>query len=209
MNKYEPEYEHIAIDSLIPHPENPRQGDVQAIAESIRANGFYGAVIAQRTTGYIIAGNHRWRAAQEVGMTEIPVMWADVDDEQALRILLADNRTSDKATYDQEALLDLLGNLEDFTGTGYTADDANQLQALIESLPPPEEPPRPSADTALATEASGRTPPLGLKEVRLVFNESQHERFVTLVQQAHDKFGTTNTSQAVLEAMRSVDPSGT
>ena len=137
-----------AIDALRPHPRNPRQGDIGAIRQSIDANGFYGAVIAQKSTGFILAGNHRWKAAQQAGATEVPVTWVDVDDDHALRILLADNRTNDLATYDDGALADLLKQLHDATGTlagtGYDGDDLDQLLAGLnpDFQPTDDEPPR-------------------------------------------------------------------
>lgn len=126
------------IDAVTPHPKNPRRGATAAILESIRATGFYGALLAQRSTGFILAGSHRWAAAKQAGMTELPVTWLDVDDEQATRILLADNRTSDLATYDAQALADLLGTLAaPTTGTGYTPDDLSDLLAHVNPYTPP------------------------------------------------------------------------
>lgn len=61
------EYAQAKLGELKPHPRNPRQGDVGAIYQSIEANGFYGAIVAQRSTGYILAGNHRYKAAAEAG----------------------------------------------------------------------------------------------------------------------------------------------
>lgn len=126
------------LDAVRPHPRNPRQGDTGAIHESITANGFYGAIIAQKSTGFILAGNHRWQAAQQAGATEVPVTWVDVDDDHALRILLADNRTNDLATYDDETLVALLNDLNvserGLAGTGY---DTVDLDELIAELAPP------------------------------------------------------------------------
>jgi hypothetical protein len=130
----------VPIDSLVPHPNNPRQGDVGAIVQSIRANGFYGAIVAQAGTNVIIVGEHRWLAAKEAGMTKVPAAFADVDDATALRVMLADNRTSDLASYDQGLLAEVLkaavtsSNLE---GTGYDGDD---LDALIAGIAGPEAP---------------------------------------------------------------------
>jgi len=118
MTKIDQSYDPaVPIDTLTPHPLNPRQGDIGAIHQSITANGFYGAVIVQKSTGYIIAGNHRWKAAQHAGMTTIPAHVIDVDDDRARRILLADNRTNDLASYDDSALLDILQDLRTETGT--------------------------------------------------------------------------------------------
>lgn len=88
------EYEMVPIDAIEPHPQNVNQGDVEAIVESIRHNRFYGAVTVQKSSNRIIAGKHRWLAAKKCGLNAVPVIWADVDDEEALRIMLADNRTT-------------------------------------------------------------------------------------------------------------------
>ena len=136
--------ETVPIDALKAHPRNPRQGDIGAIHESIQVNGFYGFVIAQRSTGYILAGNHRWKAAQQAGAKTIPVTWIDVEDDHALRILLADNRTNDLATYDDNALAQLLQDLQNTTGslagTGYDGDDLDDLlKDLNDALITPQE----------------------------------------------------------------------
>jgi DNA modification methylase len=117
------EYELVAADRLTPHPDNPRRGNLAQLAESVEANGFYGAIVAQRSTGHVLAGNHRLLAARQQGLDQVPVVWLDVDDDRARRILLVDNRTNDLAAYDEESLLALLGDLPDLTGTGYTAED--------------------------------------------------------------------------------------
>lgn len=119
------------LDAVRPHPKNPRQGDIGSIHESIQANGFYGTIIAQKSTGFILAGNHRWQAARQSGATEIPITWVDVDDDHALRILLADNRTNDLASYDDNALAEILKDLHAETGTllgtGYDGDALDEL----------------------------------------------------------------------------------
>ncbi len=50
---------------LITHPKNPRKGNVDLIIESIEENGFYGALIVQKSTGYILTGNHRFVAGTD------------------------------------------------------------------------------------------------------------------------------------------------
>jgi len=47
--------ETVHIDNIKPHPANPNDGDVAAIAESIRQNGFYGRVVVRDSTGKILA----------------------------------------------------------------------------------------------------------------------------------------------------------
>jgi len=125
------------LDELRVHPRNARKGSVSAISESIEHNGFFGACVAQVSTGHILVGNHRFLAAREQGMATIPVLWVDVSNAHATRILLADNRTNDVAGYDKDALAALLSdlsNMDGLSGTGYTEDD---LEALISEITTP------------------------------------------------------------------------
>lgn len=118
----------VPVDDLKPHPSNPRKGNVDAIADSIKVNGFYGAIVAQESTGYILVGNHRWQAAKKVGLKKVPVIFVDVDDKQARKILLADNKTADISMYDDSALAALLSDLTgELEGTGWSNDELDDL----------------------------------------------------------------------------------
>jgi ParB-like nuclease family protein len=136
--RFHEQVQHLLVDieSVTRHPDNPREGDVDAIIESIEVNGFIAPVIAQKSTGHIIAGNHRYDALQALGSSVIPVIQIDVDDEMAKRYLLADNRTSDLGRYNEENLLTMLLSMQDtdlgLIGTGYTEDALNLL--LIEDV---------------------------------------------------------------------------
>src|SRR5690348_11723717 len=111
----------MPVRQLVPHPDNPRKGDVGVIGESIDAHGFYGAIIVQKSTGYVLVGNHRLLLAKERGAKKVPTIVVDVDDAAAKRIMLVDNRSSDKAGYDTQALLALLqAEGVELEGTGYT-----------------------------------------------------------------------------------------
>lgn len=121
------------VTTVTPHPRNARAGDTDAIIESIEANGMYRPIYAQRSTGFILAGNHTYAAAMEIGTHQLPVVWLDVDDDTATKILLADNRTADRGTYDTGLLIDLLAGIApDLIGTGYTDDDLTSLRHLAE-----------------------------------------------------------------------------
>jgi hypothetical protein len=126
------------LTALNVHPDNPRQGDIGAIIQSIEANGWYGTLVAQVSTGNVLAGNHRLQAAMHCGLDRVPVHWVDVDDDTARRILIADNRTSDLASYDDAFLAELLGNIatseEGLLGTGWDGDD---LDLLLQDLDMP------------------------------------------------------------------------
>jgi hypothetical protein len=124
----------VATDSIRPHPDNPRNGDTDVIAESIGENALYRAILVQRSTGYILAGNHTYAAAIERGADRIPAVLVDVDDDRARKIMLADNRTADMGRYDEAQLLEVLAALEgDLVGTGYTGEDVDNITALLAS----------------------------------------------------------------------------
>jgi ParB-like nuclease domain len=122
--------------TLTEHPENPRRSDDLLIEKLIRAHGFYGTITAQRSTGYVLAGNGRLRAARRLGMPYVPVTWVDVDDDTAREILAGDNRASDVGSYDDAALAALLTGLADtkgLDGTGYSDNDLGLLLQQLES----------------------------------------------------------------------------
>lgn len=115
--------EQVPIGAVRPHPANPRIGNVGMIAESLRVNGQYRPILVQRSTGNILAGNHTWRAAKKLGWTSIAATYTDVDDTEALQILLADNRASDSGWTDETAVFQILATLPNLDGTGYTPED--------------------------------------------------------------------------------------
>lgn len=123
----------VDIATLRPHPENPKNGDLEAIEESIATNGLYRPLYVT-DEGTILAGNHTYAAALSLGAEQLPVLRLDVDTTQARRIMLADNRVADLGRYDDGLLLDLLAKIEDaepdlgVTGTGYTDDDLELLR---------------------------------------------------------------------------------
>lgn len=123
-----------------PHPQNVRQGDIGAIVESLKVHGQYRPIVVQRSTGFILAGNHTWKAARTVGLKTLDVTYVDVDDDEALRILLIDNRSNDLATYDDPSLVELLKQLMEtergLTGTGFDGDDLDELLATMDFQPP-------------------------------------------------------------------------
>ena len=148
-------YEVLPLDAVKPHPRNPRRGDLDAIKASVDVNGFYGAVVANKRTGYILAGNHRWMAAKMLELPEIPVVWVDVGEAEEKRILAADNRTAELGGYDDAVLASLLQGLQDdggLLGTGYAEEDLDDLlSGLIEgeeASGDESEPPAPAIDKA-------------------------------------------------------------
>lgn len=128
----------VDVHSIEPHPKNVRQGDIGAISESLKAHGQYRPIVVDRRTNFILAGNHTWRAAKSLGWSQIAVGFIETkDDDDATRILLADNRTTDLASYDDVGLAELLKHLEEtptgLDGTGFDGDALDELLADIEN----------------------------------------------------------------------------
>ena len=124
------------INNVQPHPRNVRQGDVGVICQSLEAHGQYRPIVVHKSTNNILAGNHTWQAANALGWEKIACTYVDCDDEQALRILLADNRANDLASYDDSALAELLKDIANSTGlegTLFEPSDLDDLLAMLEA----------------------------------------------------------------------------
>jgi hypothetical protein len=128
--------ETINVHHITPHPTNPRDGDVGAVTESLRTLGQYRPITVNKRTSRIVKGNHTYLAARALGWTDIAVHYIDVDETTETRILLADNRTSDLATYDPTRLGQLLTRT-DLTGTGYDPEDVNDILTGKRTRPGP------------------------------------------------------------------------
>jgi ParB-like chromosome segregation protein Spo0J len=119
--------ETIGIDTVEPHPDNARVGDVEALAESLTRFGQVKPILVQKSTGFVVAGNHTREAAKSLGWEEIQAVLLEMDDETAKAYLLADNRLSDRAKYDTAKLYDSLESLLDLDGTGFDLDYVESL----------------------------------------------------------------------------------
>lgn len=134
-------YETIRLDELIPFPGNARRGDVDKIRGSIRAHDQYRSLVVRRTPGgnVILAGNHTAQALIAEGRETARCEILECSESDAIRINLMDNKASDDAENDEDALRALLTELDgDYTGTGYADDEAESILAgLADDDPPP------------------------------------------------------------------------
>lgn len=129
----------MSVSDLATFVGNPRRGDVEAIADSLRARGQYKPIVVNvgSITGRpneVLAGNHTLMAARSLEWPSLRVVLVDVDGETAAQIVAGDNRIADLGSYDDEKLLDLLREADDLTGTGYSDVD---LARLLRDVEPP------------------------------------------------------------------------
>lgn len=120
------------VDELVLLPGNPRQGDIGAISESLERFGQLKPIVVD-ADGVILAGNHTFQAALALGWTEVAAITVDLTGSEAAGFALADNRLSDLATYDNDALLAFIVETGDLRGTGYDADDVDALKYLLDA----------------------------------------------------------------------------
>lgn len=128
------EVREFSISELHTYRRNPRRGDVDAIASSLRKRGQYRPIVVNLGTNAskrmeILAGNHTYLAAKQLGWKTIQATTVDVDDDQAAQIVLADNRLADLGGYDEADLAVVLQSVSDLEGTGYSEDDLKTILA--------------------------------------------------------------------------------
>ncbi len=131
---------YLAIGSLHPDPRNPRihsKEQIRKLVAIIRAMGFNVPLLIN-ARGQIIAGHCRWLAAQELGMEAVPtILLEHLTEAQARAFLIADNRLTEIATWDDQLLgeqLKLLSEADldfDLEVIGF---DTPQIDLLIEGL---------------------------------------------------------------------------
>lgn len=147
----------VSLGELAEFPGNARVGNVPAILASLRRNAQYRSLIVREEDDgrlTILAGNHTAKALASHGPgpcdykaaargVEHPcgvcqnepwepgarIEIVHCDDDTARRVVIADNRTNDLGTYDQDALAELLSYLDEegYDGTGYTDDEVTRL----------------------------------------------------------------------------------
>ena len=120
--------ETVPVGSLEFYPGNPRVGDVPLIAESLKTNDQYAPLVVQRSTRYVLAGNHTLEAAVGLGWPDIDVVFVDVDADRARKILLSANGTADRGGYNHENLMTIIAELDgDYVGIGWHTADIEDL----------------------------------------------------------------------------------
>ena len=117
------------VEELKPYANNPRFNDdaVEYVANSIKEFGFKVPIVIDKNNE-IVAGHTRYKASLALGLDEVPCIVADdLNEEQIKAFRLADNKVSEKASWNFELLDEELANLDlDMNEYGFeTLEDVN------------------------------------------------------------------------------------
>ncbi len=102
------------IEKLLPLENNPRRGDIDAIAASYAEFGQVKPIVVKDNgddTFTVIAGNHQVEAAKKLGWDKIAAVVLEADDERAVAFALADNRTMELGHSEQSQIIDLISQI--------------------------------------------------------------------------------------------------
>jgi ParB-like chromosome segregation protein Spo0J len=190
------------VEDLVEDPKNARRHpdrSIESIARSLDRFGQRKPIVVHR--GVVIAGNGTLAAARKLGWDRLGVVRLPDDwpEDEVRAFAIADNRTSDLATWDYEELVASLGTLGDedlIAAAGYTEDEYDDLLAKL-------------AEGAADDERTGirHTPSLeeygeryADKATRLLVCEFPNATYVWLADRLRDlraDFGVTNNADVV------------
>lgn len=88
----------VDIDRIRPNPSQPRQHfderSLETLAASITAAGLMQPIVVRVDTGggfQLVVGERRWRAARKAGLTRIPAVVREIDDQASAEWALIEN----------------------------------------------------------------------------------------------------------------------
>ena len=102
----------VGVEFMTPNPYQPRRRfddeSFQNLVQSIQQQGILQPILVRELPGsdghyQIIAGERRWRAAQQAQLHEVPVVVRDLDDREALQIAIVENVQRQDLTALEEA----------------------------------------------------------------------------------------------------------
>lgn len=136
------------LSEIRPYEKNPRRNDdaVQAVVNSIKEFGWQQPIVVDKD-GVIIVGHTRYKAAKKLKLKTVPVVVADLTEEQARAYRIADNSTGEISTWDYDKLMQELEEIEiDMGQFGLDIEsqyiETTEMPEIKEDEPPriPDEP---------------------------------------------------------------------
>jgi ParB family chromosome partitioning protein len=146
----------VPLSAIEPDPHQPRStmGDLDELVASIREKGVLEPILVRPrpetdepapagVVYRIISGERRYRAAQEAGLYEVPVIEMDVSEQEALEIALIENlQRKDLTPFEEAEGYRLLAERHEYTHEEIAASVGKARTVITESLSLLQMPPR-------------------------------------------------------------------
>lgn len=189
--------ETVPLDTLKQFPRNANNGDLEAIAASLKTHGQYRALVVNEPTRTILCGNQTYHALLALGEKDALVHWINVTEDQAERIALIDNRMRDLSRWDKGMLVLELEELSngplglDGTGFDYRAlDDLRaQLEIPIKLDPQPFQGQYGESEEEYEARLRRAAPGQGLRELVLLYEPEDHAKVVEMLTTLKKRWG--------------------
>lgn len=126
----------VALDAVRPYPNNPRRNEaaVPAVAASIERFGFRNPILVDKD-GVIIEGHTRRLAAMQLGMKEVPVVYAtDLAPDEVAALRVIDNKTAELAEWNMDMLAEEMLKLTEFDMGDFGFDVKSLTDMGVEDL---------------------------------------------------------------------------
>ena len=187
------------IKELVQDPENSREHgerNLQAIEQSLAAFGQQKPIVINKE-GKVIAGNGTLKAAQAIGWETIQVVETELPDLQQKAFAVADNRTAEIATWNDEALartIKELAKMDHFLPLqiGFDEEEINKILS--------------SSDDNTTAELENQDSQVDGEShtVVLTFTTAEYVAFGKCVTMLKESHGIQDMTQAVIAAVEQV-----
>jgi ParB family chromosome partitioning protein len=129
----------VPTEDIDPNPNQPRQamGDLSELVASIREKGILEPILVRPAGSrfQIIAGERRYRAAQEVGLAEIPCVVRDSSDAETMELALIENlQRKDLSAFEEADALKMLAETYGYTHEKMAQKLGKSRTSLTETL---------------------------------------------------------------------------
>jgi ParB family chromosome partitioning protein len=129
----------IPIEDIEPNPEQPRQalGDLAELTASIREKGILEPLLVRKVGGRfeIIAGERRYRAAVEAGLSELPCVVRESSDAEMMELALVENlQRKDLTAFEEADGLSVLAERYGYTHEAMAEKLGKSRSSITETL---------------------------------------------------------------------------
>ena len=182
--------EQVKLKDLKPYKKNPRFNDhaVEYVANSIKEFGFLVPIVVDKGN-VIVAGHTRYKAAEHLGLTTVPVVRADgLTKEQAKAFRIFDNKSSEIAEWDYVTMKDdLRGIIEHLNPVefGFQQDEIDAIldEAEFDESDSLAAPPKVKETSTRTVAAESRTVKISVGDINFFIEKEEYERWLSGVKE--------------------------